>query len=370
MHLRPFALERYFAEYEFSARYLLSSSDCDGLVQRDLLNLADDETRALWDDLTLGYTESRGHPLLRAEIARLYAGIAADDCLVVVPEEGIFLALHAILQAGDHVVCTFPGYQSLYEIARGLGCEVTPWQPDEAAGWQFDPDTLAQLLRPNTKLIVVNFPHNPTGALPGRADFHRIVELARRHNAYLFSDEMYRWLEYDPADRLPAACEVYEKGVTLFGMSKTFGMAGVRIGWVVTQDRDLFARMANLKDYTTICGSAPGEILALIGLRAKATLVARHLARIDRNLGLLDDFFRRYGEWLTWVKPRAGTIGFPRLLGAPEAEAFCRKLVTETSIMLLPSTVYDYGNRHVRLGFGRENLPEALARLTDYLDSR
>ena len=124
------------------------------------------------------------------------------------------------------------------------------------------------------------------------------------------------------------------------------------------------------KDYTTICGSAPGEILALIGLRAKATLVARHLARIDRNLGLLDDFFRRYGEWLTWVKPRAGTIGFPRLLGAPEAEAFCRKLVTETSIMLLPSTVYDYGNRHVRLGFGRENLPEALARLTDYLDSR
>ena len=163
MNLKPFALERYFAEYEFSAQYLLSSSDCDGLRQRDLLALADGEMRRAWDELTLGYTESRGHPLLRTEIAKLYTGIAPDDCLVVVPEEGIFLALSAILTRGDHVICTFPGYQSLYEVTEGIGCEVTRWLPEEANGWRFDPAFLEANIRPNTKLLIVNFPHNPTG---------------------------------------------------------------------------------------------------------------------------------------------------------------------------------------------------------------
>src|SRR5687767_14255499 len=127
MNLNPFKLERYFAKYEFSTRYLLSSSDCDGLMQSELLAAADVECRALWDNLKLGYTESLGHPLLRKEIAQLYEGIDAAEVLVVVPEEGIFIALNALLEKGDHLICTFPAYQSLYEIAGGLGCEITPW---------------------------------------------------------------------------------------------------------------------------------------------------------------------------------------------------------------------------------------------------
>ncbi len=118
------------------------------MLQRDVLNLADKETKTLWDDLKLGYTESLGHPLLREEVARLYAGITAEDCLVIVPEEGIFLAMNAILESGDHVICTFPGYQSLYEIAAGLGCQVTKWKPDEENGWRFNPDFLEEHIRP------------------------------------------------------------------------------------------------------------------------------------------------------------------------------------------------------------------------------
>jgi aspartate/methionine/tyrosine aminotransferase len=317
----------------------------------------------LWDNLTLGYTESLGNPLLREEIARLYRGISAEDCLVVVPEEGIFLALNAILRAGDHVICTFPGYQSLYEIAEGLGCELTKWEPQEENGWRFDPDFLEQAIRPNTRLVVINFPHNPSGYLPSQDDYERILAIVRSRGLYLLSDEMYRFLEYDPTQRLPSACEVYEKAVSLFGMSKTFGLAGLRIGWLVTQDKVLFAKMAAFKDYTTICSSAPSEILAILALRSKEKIIARHLARIRRNLGQLDAFFSEFRDLLAWNKPRAGTIAFPRLKEGTDSLDFCRKAVQEAGILLLPSTVYDYGSRHFRLGFGRENMPEALAQL-------
>jgi aspartate/methionine/tyrosine aminotransferase len=367
MNLKPFKLERYFAKYEFSVKYLLSSSDCDGLSQNELLELADDETRYLWDNLTLGYTESLGHPLLREEISKLYQGINADDCLVIVPEEGIYIAINSILQKGDHVICTFPGYQSLHEIAEGLGCEVTKWKPQEENGWRFNPDFLEQQIKPDTKLIIVNFPHNPTGYLPVKEDYQKIVDIARKHNAWLFSDEMYRYLEYSLDSRLISACEVYEKAVSLFGMSKTFGMAGARIGWVITRDRDLFAKMAAFKDYTTICGSAPSEILSIIALRAKEKIIASHLTRIARNLNLLDDFFNEYKDMFEWVRPKAGTIGFPKLKAKTDTLEFCQKVIKEANIMLLPSTVYDYGNKHFRLGFGRKNMPEVLEKFREYL---
>jgi aspartate/methionine/tyrosine aminotransferase len=367
MNIKPFKLERYFAEYEFSVKYLLSSSDCDGLVQAELFKLADNETRKLWDGLTLGYTESLGHPLLRDEISKMYQDIAPGDCLVVVPEEGIFIAMNAILGKGDHVICTFPGYQSLYEIAEGMGCEITKWKPEEKNGWRFDPDFLAREIKPNTKLIIVNFPHNPTGYLPPKEDFRRIVDIARKHGIYLFSDEMYRYLELNADDRLPSACEVYEKAISLFGMSKTFGMAGARIGWVVTRDRELYQKMTVLKDYTTICSSAPSEILSIIALRTKEKIIETHIKRINRNLDLLDNFFSEFKDMFEWVRPKAGTIGFPRLITGADSAGFCQEVVKEANIMILPSTVYDYDNKHFRLGFGRENMPETLERFSEYL---
>ncbi|MEK9179476.1 MAG: aminotransferase class I/II-fold pyridoxal phosphate-dependent enzyme, partial [Patescibacteria group bacterium] len=351
------------------AKYLLSCSDCDGLMQGDLLELADNETRNLWNTLTLGYTESLGHPLLREEIAKLYKGITAQNVNVLVPEEGIFLTLNALLQKRDHVICTFPGYQSLYEIAEGLGCEVTKWKPEEENGWRFNPEFLEQNIKQNTKLIVTNFPHNPTGYLPSKEDFQKIIDIAKKHDIYLLSDEMYRFLEYDENDRLPSACEEYDKAITLFGMSKTFGMAGARIGWVVTKDENLFAKIATLKDYTTICNNAPSEILSLIALRAKEKIISNHLVRIKRNLKLLETFFEENKHMFQWVKPRAGTIAFPKLLVDISALEFCQKVVTQANIMILPSTVYDYDDKHIRLGFGRENMPEALAKFKEYLSS-
>jgi aspartate/methionine/tyrosine aminotransferase len=368
MDIAPFQLERYFARYEFNARYLLSSSDCEALTMAELLSLADGETKSLWNSLKLGYTESLGHPLLRAEIAALYREITNEDVLAAVPEEGIFLLMHALLSAGDHVVCTFPGYQSLYEVARSVGCAVSLWEPVEDNGWKFDVEDLMRLVQPNTRLIVVNFPHNPTGALPAQAEFSAILEIARERGIYVLSDEMYRFLELEAGTTLPAACDLYERAVSLGGLSKTFGLPGLRTGWLATRDREILQKASTLKDYTTICGSAPGEVLAIVALRAKETIIPKQVERTRKNQEILEAFFARYADLFQSNPARGGSICFPRMLKVESTYDFCEELVLEAGIMLLPSRVFQFGDQHMRFGFGRANLAEVLERFGDYLD--
>jgi len=370
MKIEPFALERFFGRHEFSARYLLSSSDCESLAMADLLTLADAESRRSWDHLQLGYTETLGLPALREEVAGLYEGVDRDDVLMVVPEEGIFLLMQALLDAEDHVVCTFPGYQSLYEVARSIGCDVSLWMPEEDGGWSFRVENLETLLRDDTRLVVVNFPHNPTGVLPPPETFADIVDLVSRQGAYLLCDEMYRFLELDPASRLPAGCETYDRAISLSGLSKSFGLPGLRTGWVACRDHEVIERMSRLKDYTTICGSAPSEILALMALRSRDRILPVQRERVERNLGLLERFFEAYADCFSWYRPLSGSICFPRMPVVDDTYAFCETLVRETGIMLAPSRMFHYGDHHVRFGFGRDDLGEGLDRLSDYLDAR
>lgn len=369
MKIQPFQLERYFAQYEFSAPYLLSPSDCEPLTLAELLSLADPETRRLWEDLWLGYTESRGLPGLRAEAAALYQHITPDDLLILTPEEGIFIAMNVLLRPGDHVVATFPGYQSLYQIAESLGCRVSRWLPREENGQQtFALEDLEALLRADTRLLVFNFPHNPTGALPVQEEYRRLLALAESRGACVFSDEMYRFLEYDPSGRLPSACDLYPNAVSLFGVSKSFALPGLRIGWLATQNKTLMEQLAHFKDYTTICSSAPGEVLALIALRARERILRRNLDIIHANLDVLDAFFARHSQVFRWTRPNAGTIAFPVYRGPEGIDAFCGGLVARKGVMLVPASVFDYPGQNFRLGFGRRNLPEALEKLEEYLN--
>jgi aspartate/methionine/tyrosine aminotransferase len=368
MELPPFRLERYFAKHEFSARYLLSSSDCESIPMSELLATADTEMQRLWQELKLGYTESLGHPLLREAIARIYKEIEENDVLVVVPEEGIYLLMHALLESGDHVICTFPGYQSLYEVARSIGCEVSTWEPDEDRDWCFDIDYLAKNMRTNTKLVVINFPHNPTGYVPPRKDFIALINLVRDRGAYLLSDEMYQFLEVEEGATLPAACDLYERAISLFGLSKTFGLPGLRIGWLASQNREVLNRASRLKDYTTICSSAPSELLAIMALRSKTMLIRQQIERVRRNVGSLDGFFEEYQEYISWNRPKGGSVCFPRMLAVLNTYTFCEQLVQETGILLAPSRLFQFGDHHVRVGFGRENLPEVVGLFAQYID--
>lgn len=370
MKIAPFELERYFAKYEFSSRYLLSSSDCEPLTMSELLAMADQEIRLLWEELKLGYTESAGHPLLREVIAEMYKGIEARDTLVVVPEEGIFLLMHALVKPGDHVICTFPGYQSLYEVARSIGCDVSTWEPDEERGWHFDVDELEKKIQVNTKLIVVNFPHNPTGYVPSRKDFEAIVHLAQKYDVNLFSDEMYRFLEIDKGVTLPSACEIYERGFSLFGLSKTFGLPGLRIGWIASPSRKVLKRVNELKDYTTICGSAPSEILAIMALKRRSEIIRKQNERVNRNVKELEIFFDEYQDCFKWNRPKGGSICFPRMVVVEDTSVFCDELVKATGIMAAPSKQFQFGSKHIRIGFGRDDLPQVIKKFAEYLECR
>ncbi|HXH88432.1 MAG TPA: aminotransferase class I/II-fold pyridoxal phosphate-dependent enzyme [Gaiellaceae bacterium] len=349
-------LERFFAELGPRARHLLCTSDIEPLRLRELLDLADPGTRELWDGLALGYTEPGGLAALRAEIARTYTAIEPDEVVTFAgADEAIFLALNAILRPGDHAVVTWPAYQSLQEVAYAAGADVTLLQLDPDSGWALDLDAFRRAIRPTTRVVIVNFPHNPTGALPDRATLDAAEAIAAEVGACFFSDEVYRHLEYDPADLLPAAADYGGQAVSVGVMSKAFGLAGLRIGWIATKDRDLLERISTYKEYISACNSAPSEVLALIALRARAVLFDRSLGLLAANLELLDRFFAEWKGVFEWVRPRAGCVGFPRLDSTFDVEAL--------AVLLVPGSIYNHPGNHFRLGFGHADLPEALAGL-------
>jgi aspartate/methionine/tyrosine aminotransferase len=307
----------------------------------DLLSLASDDDRRRWDELWLGYTESAGLPALREAISGQFTSCTRDDILVFsAPEEAIFHVAAATLNPGDQMVGITPAYQSSYEIPRTIGAEVTLVPLRENHAWTLDLDELAAALTPRTKLIYVNFPHNPTGTVLSRSDQQRLIDLADSCGAYLFSDEVYRGLEFDPADRLPATADLYPKAISLGGMSKSYGLPGVRLGWIACQDAPLLQRLLSAKDFTTICAAAPSEILTLIAVHAADHLIARSLTGITRNLALVDKFIARRPNAVRWVRPRAGSIGFPELLLDTPVATFCENHVTEHGVLLFPGTMF------------------------------
>jgi aspartate/methionine/tyrosine aminotransferase len=369
--MAEFELEHYFDRYEFTTPYMLSSSDAETLRLDELLALADDETANVWRGLGLGYTPVAGSPFLREAIAELYERVGADDVVVFAGgQEPIFATMNVCLGPGDHAVVVTPAYQSLYEVGRALGAEVDLVRLDEAGGWALDVDALRERIRPETRLIVLNLPNSPTGALIGRDQLRAVFEAADEVGARVFVDEVYRFLERDPRDRLPAAADLAEHGISLGVMSKSFGLAGLRIGWVATRDAELRRRLISLKHYLTICNAAPSEVLATIALRARGALLDRTRTICERNLELLDAFFERHRGIFRWVRPPAGTIGFAELLAAVAIEDFARELIENEGVMLLPGSVFDWPGNHFRLGYGRANMPEALERLERFAAGR
>jgi aspartate/methionine/tyrosine aminotransferase len=388
MKIKPFYTERFFATHEFNAPHLLCASDCESLTTVELLQMAGVSWETL-EPLWLGYTESQGDPALRAQIADLYTAVGAEQVIgPVAPEEGIFLTMHALLEPGDEVVVLTPCYDSLLNLAAYLGARVAHWSlvegpelPD-GSRWQLDLDALARLVTPHTKLVVVNFPHNPTGCLPTQDEWRAAVEAAARVGAWLFSDEMYRGLEYDPAARLPSGCDEYERAITLGGLSKTYGLPGLRVGWLALQDRSLRDRILGWKDYTTICASAPSEALARIALQIGDRLAERSRRIVWDNLALAEPFFARWRSVFRWNRPQAGSVAFVGLRNG-SARAFCERLLAERGVLLLPGAGLSPDDargqapddtrgpgadgRYVRFGFGRRSFEAGLAQLDHYL---
>jgi aspartate/methionine/tyrosine aminotransferase len=372
--MRDFTLEVYFSKWEFAAKYNLAGSDRENMKLAELLELASPEDRADFEGLSLGYTETFGAPALREEIARTYDTVGPQHLLCFAgAEEAIYAAMQVLLSAGDHAIVVTPNYQAAETVPLSI-CEVSGVALDIDRNWDLDIDLLRAALRPNTKLISINFPNNPTGKILARDTFDAIVEICRSRGIWLFSDEVYRLIERDANRRLPQVADVYERGISLNVMSKAYGLAGLRIGWLACRDRAMLVRFERFKHFLSICNSAPSEVLARIALKSREKILARNRAVVRDNLGVLNGFFADYEHLFDWREPDGGCIGFIRYKGAEGVEEFTRRLVEESGVLFLPSSIYrsELGpvpENCLRVGFGRSHVPTGVAVLRAWLEA-
>lgn len=327
----------------------------------ELLRTAQEPAESLLGQ-RLGYTESYGDPALREAIAKRYRGLNADHVLVLSsPIEGLFLTAQITKRSS---IVLLPAYDALKNLpARCLDWQLKPTADD----WALDFESLESLVTSETDLLVVNFPHNPTGFVPSAKEWTRLLEWSDQHGIRLFCDEMYRGLNRTGVQDLSSAVEESDKALVLGGLSKSHGLPGLRCGWLASRDRELLKRLHDWKLYTSICPPGPIEFLAKMALRAEPELLSRSCSLVEDNLRLADDFFGRWDSHFVWRRPRAGSVGLVELRGKCSAEKFCQQLAQEHDIVLLPATFLGAKDRYVRFGFGRRCFPESLAALESVL---
>jgi aspartate/methionine/tyrosine aminotransferase len=370
--IQPFLIERYYAKYEFNTLFQLSASDSESFTVEEILSFDGEQNKERNTQqmlkFSLNYTESQGSPLLRDEIVKLYPSLNKEQILVFSgAEEGIFTFMNAVLSEGDHIIVQFPCYQSLYAVAQANKVEIDHWKMEEEKGWKPDILKLQSKIKENTRAIIINTPNNPTGYNFTDTEFDELIEICRKNNLILFSDEVYRLSEYSDQTRLQNAAEKYENAISLGVLSKPVGLPGLRIGWIATQNSELLDKLKIFKDYTTICSSGPSEFLATIAIRNVNKLIDRNMKIAQSNLKLLREFLTKYSQLFKWTEPKAGTIGFINILFSDDVEGFCLDLIEKKGVLLLPSTTYNYGTQHFRIGYGRKNFPEALSLLEEYV---
>jgi aspartate/methionine/tyrosine aminotransferase len=374
MKIKPFLTEQFFALYEFSASHVLASSDCETTSIAELLDLSGGSLEE-FGKVELGYTETQGHPEYRRLIAEMYESAAVDDVVILTsPVEGIYLTMQTLLEGGDEVVALSPAYDALHHVADHVCGKVQLWHlvPTET-GWEIDLDRLKSLVNSKTGLIIVNFPHNPSGYQPTAGELEQLVEIARSNDCWLFCDEIYRGLEtaFERKPAIPSAAEIYPKAIVLNGLSKTFGLPGLRAGWLVIRDKQIREELIGWKHYTTICPAAPTEYLSIQALSVRDKLAHRSREIVRANLEICAEFMKRQSALFRWRPPIAGSTVLVEIdlaqLGSHQTQPFanttdyCHDLAQNHGVLLLPGECLGCSDRFVRIGLGRAGFPSALA---------
>ncbi|KAJ5748639.1 uncharacterized protein N7511_010335 [Penicillium nucicola] len=372
--IEAFAVEQWMDKYETIAKYNTAETCCASISIDDLRALSEDKESNPLTELQstkLTYGAIRGSDKLRTTLANLYsaktpAQLPKDNVLITAGAiQANFLLLYTLVGPGDHVICHYPTYQQLYSVPASLGAEVSLWKSKEADGWQLDLGELKSLIRPNTKLIIINNPQNPTGAIVPHETLKQLVEIAREKSIILHADEVYRPIFHgiSPMDsKFPSSLISlgYERTVVTGSVSKAYSLAGLRVGWIASRDKSIIESCANTRDYTTISVGQIDDAIASFALSPDCihNLLKRNIELARTNLAILEKFIEDHRWACDWVKPQAGTTAFVRFnkMGKPVDDvAFCEMVLERTGVMLVPGSLCFGGGEdfkgYVRIGF-------------------
>lgn len=327
---------------------------------------------------SLEYTPNGGSQDLRHEISKLYGPkITADNILVFTGAQvALQTAANALVGAGCHSIVFTPCYQSVQECPVHARSEVTKIRLKPENNWQIQMNEVESALRDNTRYIVVNEPSNPAGTLMTQDLQQKLVRLAAQKNIFILSDEVYRLLEHNEKDRLPAMADAYDRGMSVVTLSKPWGACGVTIGWIATQDMKLKQRLVDAQYFGTACPSRASEIQAIMVLRGSDAILAKNMEIIRRNKSLLDKFLDKHKEFFEWVNPIAGAIGFVKFKG-PWSSSELGEQLAGVGISIKPAYCFaddlmetgcnDY-DAYFRIGYGEEKMPKALEALEAFVE--
>lgn len=374
--MRNFELETFFSKWEFSARHHMTASDLESMSVNDLLSYASAEQKEEFKNLWLGYTETWGALDLRESIAKSYDKMKKENILCLAGAgEGIYMVSRVLLDKKDHAIVIVPNYQSAETIPLEI-CQVSGVLLHHENNWKLDINDVKKAIKPNTKLISINFPHNPTGSTMGKEELNDLINLCRKHDIYLFSDEVYRGVEVDTSNQMPQVADIYEKGLSLNVLSKAYGLPGLRIGWIASEDKDVLLKMERYKHYLSICNSAPSERLALIALENRELIFEKNRSMLKENLKEIETFFKSYPMLFDWKTPKGGCVAFPKYIGDDGVEEFCKSLIKDSGVLLLPSSIYkseliEAPKDHFRIGYGRNNtFKQGLVAMQEHIEKK
>ncbi len=357
MKIEPFLLERWMTRHETHVKYDIAESGILPLSVQDLLNFELPDARPTVLDsllqLPLGYSEARGTQALREALAETYTGVSAEQILVTTGAiEANFLLFHELLEPGDHVIAPYPAYQQLYSVPKAIGCEVSLWPVGPETDYQYDLNRLEALITPRTKLIIVNTPHNPTGAMLSPEDAARVYAMADQVGAWVLGDEAYRWLAVpDGAPFAEPMITHGPRGISVGTLSKPYGLPGLRIGWMAAPEA-IVQRCWGLRDYITLSPGKLNDALACLALRHHDRIVARNHDIIQANLQAATHWIEGRHDHLSWTAPRGGLLALLKYDLPLDSLTLADRLAIDHSVMLAPGSAFGY-EHHLRLGIGQ-----------------
>ena len=371
MHIKPFAVEEWMNAYETGAKYNIAETCVDSVSLDELFELAGEDKDAFLSSFSsrrLTYGDIMGSDSLKEGISKLYRTIKPSD---IVPTHGAAGANHhvfcSLISPGDHVISIMPTYQQLYSIPASIGADVDIMHLRQDNAYLPDLDELNSLVRKDTKLICINNPNNPTGALMSKELLFSIIDIARSVGAYILCDEVYRHLTQEDI-WCESIVDLYEKGISVGSMSKVFSLAGLRMGWIATHDEEALSAFISHRDYDLISCGMFDDAVSSLALKHSDKLLERNRKIVRDNLRILDEWVKD-SEHFFYTKPQAGTTALVYYDMDIPSYDFCRKLYDETGAFVTPGACFEE-EHSMRIGYGSdtETLKEGLKAISRFTE--